>query len=139
MNLFLPVSVSRASSSGAFWYSYNIEEVIMAPKNGNTNTLLALVVGALAGASIALLLAPQSGEKTRRDIRRLGKKALDKTQSIREDLSNSIEDFADGVWEKVQEVLDRGREWTQKSVSDLERALEAGKKLIHNEIDKIRG
>jgi gas vesicle protein len=139
MNLFPSVSASRAPSSGAFWYSYNIEEVIMAPKNENTNTLLALVVGALAGASIALLLAPQSGEKTRRDIRRLGGKALDKTQSIRKDLSNSIEDFTDGIWEKVQDDLDRGREWTEKSIADLGRALEAGKKFINTEIDKIRG
>lgn len=111
----------------------------MAPKNENTNTLLALVVGALAGASIALLLAPQSGEKTRRDIRRLGGKALDKTQSIRKDLSNSIEDFTDGIWEKVQDDLDRGREWTEKSIADLGRALEAGKKFINTEIDKIKG
>ena len=111
----------------------------MAPKHGNTNTILAFTLGALAGAGIALLLAPQSGKKTRRDMHHLGKKALIKTQSLREDLGNSIENFADEVWEKVQEDLDRGREWTEKSIADLQRAFDSGKEYIRNEIEKIRG
>lgn len=35
----------------------------------NANTLLAFMAGAVAGAAAALLLAPESGEKTRERIR----------------------------------------------------------------------
>ncbi len=111
----------------------------MAPKHQKTNTLLALSVGTALGAGLALLFAPQSGRKTRRDIGRLGGKALDKTQAVRKELCDSIDTMADEVWDKVQGEFDRGREWTEQSIQDLERALEAGKKFIHGEIDKIRG
>ena len=73
------------------------------------------------------------------DIGRLGGKALDKTQAVRKELCDSIDTMADEVWDKVQGEFDRGREWTEQSIQDLERALEAGKKFIHGEIDKIRG
>ncbi|MBN2319009.1 MAG: YtxH domain-containing protein [Acidobacteria bacterium] len=111
----------------------------MASKNGNKNTLLALAVGAIAGAGIALLLAPQSGEKTRRDVRRLGKKALDKTQSLQAELCSSIDNMADEVWEKVREDLDQGRKWTEKSFAELQRVLNSGRDYIRDGIDKIRG
>lgn len=111
----------------------------MASKNEKTNTLFALAVGAIFGAGVALLFAPQSGKKTRRDVRRLGEKALDKTQAIRNEVCSSIENFAEDVWGKVQDDFDRGRKWTEKSISDIQKALDAGKNFIHDEIGKIRG
>ena len=111
----------------------------MAPKNGNTNTLLAFTVGALAGSVIALLLAPQSGQRTRRDVRRLGEKALDKADSLRKNMCDSVNDMADDVWEKVQEDLNRGREWTENSFAELQKVLNSGKDYIRDGIDKIRG
>jgi gas vesicle protein len=111
----------------------------MASKNEKTNTLFALAVGALFGAGVALLFAPQSGKKTRRDVRHLGEKALDKTQSIRNEVCSSIDNFAEDVWAKVQDDFDRGRKWTEKSISDIQSALDAGKRYIHDEIGKIRG
>ena len=111
----------------------------MAAKNGNKNTLLALAVGTLAGATLALLLAPQSGAKTRRDVRRLGEKALDKTQSLKTEICNSIDTMADDVWEKVQEDFDQGRHWTQQTFAELQKVLNTGKDYIHDGINKIRG
>lgn len=111
----------------------------MAPKNEKANTLLAFTVGSVLGAGIALLLAPQSGEQTRRDVRRMGKKALDKTQALRTELSDSIDTMADEVWERVREEIDRGREWTDNNIRDLQRALDSGRDFIRGEIDKIRG
>jgi len=110
----------------------------MAAKNGNKDTLLALAVGTFIGAGIALLFAPQSGKKTRRDVRRLGEKALDKTQALRTEICNSIDNMADEVWNKVQEDFDKGRKWTQKAYTDLQKVLNTGKEYIQDGIDKIR-
>ncbi len=110
----------------------------MAPKNGNKNIVLALAIGAFAGAGIALLFAPQSGEETRRDVRRLGRKALDKSQALREELCSSIDHMADEIWEKVQQDLDQGRKWTEQSFAELQRILNSGRDYIRDGIEKIR-
>lgn len=53
------------------------------------------LIGALVGAGVALLYAPQSGERTRRDISRRAKR-------IRRDVESKLDDVRD-------EVVERGR------------------------------
>lgn len=48
------------------------------------------LIGAAVGAGVALLLAPQSGKKTRRQIR-----------GIAEDLTDQAADYADMVKKKI--------------------------------------
>jgi gas vesicle protein len=109
----------------------------MTSRSESTNTIAALAVGVFIGAGIALFLAPKSGKGMRRDARRLGKKALNKTQALRLELSRSIDNIADTVWERLQEDMDRGRDWTENTLSEVQRALEAGKDFIRGEIDKV--
>ena len=52
--------------------------------NNNTKTILTLVTGAVAGAVTALLLAPQTGEETRRTLRKT-------TSRLREDLNSTLQ------------------------------------------------
>ncbi|MGZ5244306.1 MAG: YtxH domain-containing protein [Bacteroidia bacterium] len=52
--------------------------------NNNTKTILTLVTGAVAGAVTALLLAPQTGEETRRTLRNT-------TSRLREDLNSTLQ------------------------------------------------
>ncbi|RYD73163.1 MAG: YtxH domain-containing protein [Sphingobacteriales bacterium] len=51
--------------------------------NNNTRTILTLVTGAVAGAVTALLLAPQTGEETRRTLSKT-------TSRLREDLNSTL-------------------------------------------------
>jgi gas vesicle protein len=111
----------------------------MTSKDQKGNTLLAFAVGALMGAGITVLLAPQSGKKTRRDLRRMGQKAMNKTEALRLELSRSIDNMADEVWDGLQNEIDRGRDWSEKKVSEFQRAIEAGKDFIRGEINKVKG
>jgi gas vesicle protein len=111
----------------------------MAPKERKENSVFAFAVGVFLGAGIALLLAPQSGERVRRDIRRMGKKALNKTQALQLELSRSIDNMADDVREKLQAEMNRGREWTENTLAEVRKVLDAGKEYIRGEIDKIKG
>ena len=56
-----------------------------------------LLLGGLIGAAVMLLLAPQSGKKTRKQIRR-------KSRDLRNQTSDTIEDGVDRVREKAQQV-----------------------------------
>jgi gas vesicle protein len=49
-----------------------------------------LILGALIGAGVALLLAPQSGEETRRLLRRRAKKLAADAQDRYEDVKDRI-------------------------------------------------
>lgn len=54
----------------------------MAERDGNSagTTLLAFAIGALAGAAVALLYAPASGEETRRKLRRRARDGRERVQ-----------------------------------------------------------
>src|SRR5689334_24581240 len=63
---------------------YVIEE-----KGGGVGSFL---LGAMVGAGIALLLAPQSGEETRRDIKRKARQVSDAARDAAGDLQDTVAD-----------------------------------------------
>jgi hypothetical protein len=74
---------------------------------------LGIIAGALVGAGVALLLAPQSGEETREEIvtraRRLGTRADESWDDLRDELRRlrrrSRRAATRGRW-KVEDILD---------------------------------
>jgi hypothetical protein len=50
------------------------------------------IIGLALGAGVALLLAPQSGEETRRGIARRARRAQDAAQDLVEDVSGTVAD-----------------------------------------------
>jgi gas vesicle protein len=110
----------------------------MANEVVNMNTAAALIAGALLGAGAALLFAPQSGRKTRRDIRQFAEKVGNKAEAARLELQHSIDNIIGDIEEKLQEGLARGMDWTDSKIVDLRQALEATRKSIKGEIEKIQ-
>jgi gas vesicle protein len=108
----------------------------MATENEKLNGVGLFLAGGLVGAVLALILAPQSGKKTRRDLVRLGKRAKLESERIQMEMSHAIEDLVDDVSDRVQEGLDRGREWTDKTTQGVLTALSAGKDYIQKEIER---
>src|SRR4030042_3211432 len=88
---------------------------------------LFFVLGGFVGAAIALLLAPRSGEETRKLI------AL-KTREGAEYLSNRTQEVKD----KTGGLIDRGKEILQQQRDQLSAALEAGKQAYKEEKDKTK-
>jgi gas vesicle protein len=76
-----------------------------------STVFLAALGGAILGAGIALLYAPQSGRRTRRKLGELGEEAGDYARDL-------LEDAAEGV----ESVKLRGEAWareTQKAFDDI--------------------
>lgn len=79
----------------------------------------AFTVGVAAGAAVALLYAPQSGEKTRRRLRR-----------NLEDAGDYIKDAADNLGEHAEKYVKRGRGVVDDVVDSASNAVNAAKKVI---------
>ena len=58
--------------------------------------------GAVVGAAAALLLAPESGEKTRRRIKRFVEDEKDRLIDTYEDVRAKIEDEAEKIEKKIK-------------------------------------
>jgi gas vesicle protein len=104
----------------------------------NKNSAAAFIAGTLLGAGVALLLAPQSGRKTRRDISHFAAKTKNKVEAAQIELRHSIENIVGEATERIEEGLNHGIDWTDGKIAELQRALDAGKKFIQGEIDKIQ-
>lgn len=83
----------------------------MARNNGDT--LVWFLVGAAVGASVALLYAPQSGDRTRR---LLGRKLADGRDALSEQGSELLEKSRD-LFEKGRKVADDAAELFEKGRS----------------------
>lgn len=76
--------------------------------NGSSagSVLVAFVLGAAAGAAVALLLAPASGEETRR---KLGEKAREGRERA-ESLARDGREFVNRQRDHIASAVERGRE-----------------------------
>ena len=80
-------------------------------KDSSGSVMIAFLVGAMAGAAVALLLAPASGEETREY---LGKKAREGTDQAREAMDQGRE-YYEHQRENLVTAVDRGREAFQQA------------------------
>jgi len=76
-------------------------------------------VGVAAGAAVALIYAPQSGEKTRRQLRR----GL-------EDASDYIKDTAEAIGDHTEKYVRRGKDVVGDVVDSASNVVNAAKKVV---------
>lgn len=80
----------------------------MSTRNGNSasTVLLAFAVGALAGAAVALLYAPATGEETRRRLAEKARAGRERAEA----LAKEGRAFVNRHRDTISEAIDRGRE-----------------------------
>lgn len=83
--------------------------------------------GALLGAGLGLLFAPQSGERTRRDISRRAKK-------LRRDAEESFDDVIDEVETRGRKVKAQVEEW----VEDVGDGVREGRRTLERTANSAR-
>jgi gas vesicle protein len=64
------------------------------------------IIGLALGAGVALLLAPQSGEETRRALARRAQRAQEAAQELVEDMSGTVAEKFSDVRSRVEEKLE---------------------------------
>jgi gas vesicle protein len=98
------------------------ERYTAAEGHGGLSVALFFLLGAVAGAGLGLLLTPQSGRKTRRQI----KEASRETKAV-------LGGYSARILNKVEATLDKGREVIREGKPLLLAAIEAGKEAYERE------
>ena len=98
-----------------------------------------LAVGALIGASVALLLAPKTGEETRELLREKGTDWARQARERGSELAKRAQETMNDAQSRAQEYLGRGREVVEDTSAQLKAAFEAGRGAMREEIARLRG
>ena len=89
---------------------------------------LAFGIGGVLGAAAALLLAPQSGRESQRQLRGYVRRA-----------EEGVHELADKASEGMDQALDKGREFIKDKQAVLTEAVEAGRTAMRREHERLSG
>jgi gas vesicle protein len=92
-------------------------------RNNTADLIGWLVVGAVLGAAVALLLAPETGEKTRRKLVKQAERGR-----------KSILESGQEIFERGRELYERGREIAEDAAEMFERGRRIAEKTIDERI-----
>ncbi|HBO84393.1 MAG: hypothetical protein A2073_07815 [Deltaproteobacteria bacterium GWC2_42_11] len=100
----------------------------MSDRGGSTTleVTLALLLGGLVGAGIALLYAPATGEETRRKL----KETTDR-------LRDQIREKTEGMGGYVEEGIHKVKEFVEEKKADITAAYESGKEAYRKEKTRL--
>ena len=80
------------------------------------------------GAAMALLLAPQSGRESQKQLRGYARRA-----------EEHVHELADKATDLMDQAMDKGHEFVQEKKMVLAEAVEAGRTAMHREHERISG
>ncbi|HEY6097749.1 MAG TPA: YtxH domain-containing protein [Candidatus Deferrimicrobium sp.] len=105
--------------------------------DGVVTGAMLVLAGAVLGAGAALLFAPQSGERTRRDISRYARKTGKMVEGVAGEVAGSVAGMADAVEEKAEELLEKGKDLSRESLEAVLAALSEGQERLGRQRDRV--
>ena len=96
-----------------------------------------LLAGAVVGAAVALLYAPQSGVRTRRDIRRLGENTVDRLDDLQETIRNQAAEWVGDLSEVVKDGVARGKKLGSESYEKILQGFDNAKQCVEDGRNRI--
>jgi gas vesicle protein len=104
--------------------------------NTALGVLVGILVGGLAGAVTMLLLAPQSGQKTRKQIEDKGIELRDRATELVEDTTSQIRSKANKLMtsgrKNFKELKHQSQELALEQLNHVSDAVKAGKTAVQN-------
>ena len=85
------------------------------------------VIGLAIGAGLALLLAPRTGEETRRDLQRRARKMGDQAQGLVSDITESVSNTLHAAKDRVEASIDSTRTAVDLKRRQVTNAVDAGR------------
>lgn len=80
------------------------------------SVMTAFIVGGLIGAGIALLMAPQSGEDTRKLIKQQAEETRHRAETAADDLIHQTREKAEDLRKQGKQMAERGRSTVEEEL-----------------------
>ena len=96
-----------------------------------------LLAGATLGAAVALLFAPQSGNRTRRDIRRLAGNTAKRLDDFQDAIRNQTDEWVDDISEVVKDSVERGKRLGSESCQKVLQSFDNARQCVEDGRSRI--
>jgi len=101
-------------------------------------SFVSFLTGGLIGAGIALLYAPQSGERTRQEIREKTERTIIKAHKIEEEIKDTVNQLIRDIKSKVNLLIEEGKDIAEDKKQEILKAIDAGKMALEEQKDKLQ-
>jgi gas vesicle protein len=91
-----------------------------------------LFAGAIVGAAVALLYAPQSGARTQKDIKKLARTTVDRIDDLQTDIRDKVADWVDDITEVVKDGVDRGKHLSADGYEQILHGFDNARKCVED-------
>jgi gas vesicle protein len=113
----------------------------MAERDSGLEFFAGFVIGGLVGAAVALILAPQSGEETRAQIRERSIELRDRAGELAVETRQRAEELSEEARKRAEDLSAETRKRVEEIIADarvrLEEAIEEGKKAATKKKDEL--
>lgn len=106
-------------------YDYDDDPYVVIERH--SGSFGSFLVGIALGAGLALLMAPDSGNETRRRLRRSARKVKRATREKAEEIADSVTDRYEHARRTVEDKLEAARSAIELKRRQAERAMKAGR------------
>lgn len=114
---------------------YEDQPVVVVERSGNG--IGAFLAGALVGAVTALLLAPQSGEDTRAQLRDRAQRLREAAEDKLDDLQEAVESGYSRTKERVEVGLQKARKSFDERKGEARDTVDAGKAAVRTAREEL--
>jgi gas vesicle protein len=96
-----------------------------------------LIAGGLLGAAAALLLAPQSGKQTRRDIARYSRKVRRQAEDMVDDFAGNVHGMVETIGERAEDILEKGKDMAHEAKVELLKVIDDGQAKLEKQKQRL--
>ena len=96
-----------------------------------------LFTGAMVGAAVALLYAPQSGARTTRAIKKFSRKTVARLDDLQGNIRDQVADWVDDITDVVKDGIDRGKNLGAEGYEQVLQGFDNAKKCVEDGKSRI--
>jgi gas vesicle protein len=95
------------------------------------------LTGAMVGAAVALLYAPQSGARTQKDLKKFARKSADQLDDLQIEIRDKVVDWVDDVTEVVRDGVDRGKKLSADGYEKVLQGFDTARQVVEEGRSRI--